>query len=571
MARALKEGEARPNTTPIPELSEAPRVDPQEALADLQARGGIEEDSPAMRALEDELRLVEEQALSDGAARQDAVDAMKDAYGYDELTFEEKKALGMTEGWEGRLDPETQAVLDEVDQAADALRQSTADGARLAQRMRETEMGVYDVVDPAERGADKVVPTGKLRKPVKPEPLRLSEPASQPDFTLPEALGKAAPRYGRFTVAFDSDLDRAAYILQNDLKKPSKAAPAFREAVEAAGLNPAAVAAHGARVKATLKEVAKGKDKGELRVPRQPFGDSGEVASVARRRPGAGSFVDISSFTDAPEYRATLSKFVRLVGGPDATVKFKKGYVGDIVPPEWGGDGIERGIIEGSYDYINDIVKINGLLREPLDNLTETAIHESFHRLQFMALTRKELQVLDSAEARARVMMVARNEGMEDISYVEAQTVAFQKYAIAKISGKDPVAEIFKKGLNYDHPLTPILAKIVSIFDKVAGYVERVKNLARGQGFNSIQSIFEKAQKGEIARRPRDGAGALQNQDLGFIRHRTGEGPYGTWVDRDTVRRPLDAEDKIAAIDNQIAAIDNQIAETKKRITEEGC
>ena len=63
VARALKEGEARPNTTPIPELSEAPRVDPQEALADLQARGGIEEDSPAMRALEDELRLVEEQAL----------------------------------------------------------------------------------------------------------------------------------------------------------------------------------------------------------------------------------------------------------------------------------------------------------------------------------------------------------------------------------------------------------------------------------------------------------------------------------------------------------------------------
>jgi hypothetical protein len=553
VGRALRDGEVRPNTTPVPELGEGPRVDPSEALADIQARGGIEPDSPAMKALEDEIRLANEQALQDAAARQDAVEAMRDAYGYDELTFEEKKGLGMTEGWDGDVMPTTVMGQEPPkrpisDKFGELIEQ-------MADTDRRTMRAVGELMDDTKRMIDELAP-GEAKAPVRPKPLALTQ-AAQPEFTLPDTLTKAAPRYGRFTVAFDSDLDRAAYILQNDIKKPSKSAPAFREAVQAAGLNPAAVAAHGAKVKAALKELAKGSGQGQLRVPRQPWG-AGEVASVARARAGA---TVASSAADVAALEQTLGKFVELVGGPDAKVKFKKGYMTQTIPPEWGGDGIEQGIIEGTYDYIKDIIQINGLLKEPFGNLAETALHESYHRLQFMALTRKELEVLNTPEARRRVMMVAQAEGVDDISYLEAQTVAFQKYAIAKIEGKDPVAEIFKTAIDDEHPIVPVLAKIVSIFDKVADYVERFRNLAKGRGFNSIQSIFEKAQAGQIARRPRPLTQALGLIDNGDF--------FGKWVDNDTLGKPLAKVRTDPAV--EITTIDTQIADIQQRAAKEGC
>ena len=109
--------------------------------------------------------------------------------------------------------------------------------------------------------------------PVRPEPLKLTAGAPQPEFILPQELSKSAPRYGRYTVKFDSDLDRAAYVLANDAVKPSKAAPKFRAAIEAAGMDPAEVVAHGKKVKAALKKAAQGNLTGQVELPAQPFGD----------------------------------------------------------------------------------------------------------------------------------------------------------------------------------------------------------------------------------------------------------------------------------------------------------
>lgn len=548
VARALNEGEARPNTTPIPDLSEAPRVDPSEALADIQARGGIEADSPAMRALEDELRLVEEQALQDAAARQDAIEAMKDAYGYDELTFEEKKALGMTEGWEERLDPDTQALLDEVDQAADALRQSTADGARLAQRMRETEMGIYDVVDPAERGADRVLPTGGLRRPVRPVPLQLTQ-AAQPEFTLPESLGKAAPRYGQFTVAFDSDLDRAAYILQNDLKKPSKSAAAFREAVQAAGLNPAAVAAHGARVKAALKELAKGKGKGELRVPRQPWDTAGDTdASIAN---------DIDYLVRSPaeitKVERQLTALINQVAGPEVAIRFEKTYKTIIRPKEWGGDGVSTGISPGYYNFTQDLIVIRGVQEGDLIDLSETALHESFHRIQRMALSEKDVNVLDGAMARLKVEMGA---GIDGISYSESQAVTFQRYARARLLGEDPTAAVIRAdllGAGRDPTrLEKAALPVIRAFEAIYDFVERIYNLVQGNGFASVKSIFERARSGALA----------ETDWEGFNMGPEGYNKFQTWKKYSAVHEKVGRD---------ISAIDAQIAEIQQRAAREGC
>lgn len=113
--------------------------------------------------------------------------------------------------------------------------------------------------------------------PVRPEPLRLATPAQQPELLLPQDLSRSSPRYGRFTVAFESDLDRAAYELAKDAVRPSKAAPKFRQVIKEAGLDLDAVVAHGKRVKAALKQAAKGGDVGgQLELPAQPWRDGGD-------------------------------------------------------------------------------------------------------------------------------------------------------------------------------------------------------------------------------------------------------------------------------------------------------
>lgn len=108
--------------------------------------------------------------------------------------------------------------------------------------------------------------------PVRPEPIRLVQPASQPELLLPQDLRKASPRYGRNTITFQSDLDRAAYVLANDAVKPSKSAAKFRQVVQEAGLDLKDVVAHGQKVKAALKQAAKG-NPGQIELPAQRWGD----------------------------------------------------------------------------------------------------------------------------------------------------------------------------------------------------------------------------------------------------------------------------------------------------------
>jgi hypothetical protein len=142
-----------------------------------------------------------------------------------------------------------------------------------------TRRSMIGLADKLQKTAESMGASGAAMAPppVRPEPLRLTQGPEQPGFALPKELSRSAPRYGRATISFASDLDRAAYTLANDAVKPSKAAPKFREAVEAAGLNVADVVAHGKRVKAAIKQAAGGgaapQKAMELEIPAQPFGD----------------------------------------------------------------------------------------------------------------------------------------------------------------------------------------------------------------------------------------------------------------------------------------------------------
>jgi hypothetical protein len=119
-------------------------------------------------------------------------------------------------------------------------------------------------------------PTGKAAKKPKQLPSRSAQIASEvsgaPEFTLPPELAKASPRYGRNKLQFESDLDRAAYVLANDKAKGgSKSADKFRNELIAAGFDPDQVAAHGKTVKEAVKAAARDTSAETVVVPVQDF------------------------------------------------------------------------------------------------------------------------------------------------------------------------------------------------------------------------------------------------------------------------------------------------------------
>jgi hypothetical protein len=149
---------------------------------------------------------------------------------------------------------------------------------------------------------------------------RAQQPAAQPaaapaPFVLPRELSRSAPRYGMATISFSSDLDRAAYVLANDAIKPSKAAPKFRAAVEAAGLSVSEVVAHGNRVKAAIKQEAGGgaapRSEVDIRLPEVPFAatpDTPAKRSRARikKMTAQSGAIDLSIVEDLVEYGKTI-------------------------------------------------------------------------------------------------------------------------------------------------------------------------------------------------------------------------------------------------------------------------
>jgi hypothetical protein len=143
---------------------------------------------------------------------------------------------------------------------------------------RRSMIGVADRMRKAANALDAGQPA-LAPAPIRPEPLRLTAGAEQPEFVLPSDLNKSTPRWGRLTVKFESDLDLAAYTIARDKdqllegKKPSAGSPKFHAALEAAGFDIPEVVAHGKRVKAALKKAAQGNLTGQVELPAQPFGD----------------------------------------------------------------------------------------------------------------------------------------------------------------------------------------------------------------------------------------------------------------------------------------------------------
>lgn len=417
-----------------------------------------------------------------------------------------------------QLDPESQAILDELQALADQMGQSAKEAARNAQMILNEAAGLVDQQDmlqstdvikpgPKQLAESKRI-LGNALGAIPPEQreqavrqLAGAEPPA-PSFALPAELQRSAPRYGMATVKFASDLDRAAYVLANDAVKPSKAAAKFRTAVEEAGLDVAEVVAHGRKVKQAIKDAAGGgaapREAMELSIPDQGFKSRGELESAA-----GGPFDFDNMYARMPEgmrrmMEKDIADIIRQVAGEETSIRFLDGFRVKQRSREWGGKGMTYN--PGSYDPVGDLVNIFGMkyLVKPQERL-ETAFHEAFHRVQINFLTEKELKALNSFYGQMK-LAVGTGPLQTTPTLIEQQARAFQRFAWARENGVDPAAYL----LTGKTQMNPVVEAGFKVFDTLLDFLEKVNNVFRGRGWTSIKSIFDQAYEGNLARTRQD-------------------------------------------------------------------
>ena len=460
LKRAVKNGEVRASSTELPTLPDGPRVDVEKALRE----GGTVDLTEDMATLaQDEIRLGAENFQKKQQTAFDMQKASREAVNYETMSLDEKKAAGMAADW----------------------------------------------------------------KP---------GPGPQETFKLPN---RANSRYGMATVNFRNDLDRAAYTIRNKAKA-SKGEPAIIKALEAQGLDVRAVRAHGERIKKAIGDAVEAQT-GTRRAPQEAmeinyepvtFRQPKPLQSLSRmeKDPITGETYDPYEGNERQAFREKvrahhsrkekqlaqlLTAEVRRIGGDHAEVRFSRNLPrSKRVTPEWGG-GTDA-VTLGTYNMMEDIVKIEGLLMRKPEQLLTTAWHEAYHRVQFGFLTKEELRIFDTAFGRVRVDDYS---GLADtaVASIEKQARAFEKFAALKSQGNDTYSRLLfeelGKQLDRDVPLKEgswldqrprtlkLLSGIVSAMDKVIQMVERVRNFGRGYGFKTVDDIFSDVYSGRIAKR----------------------------------------------------------------------
>lgn len=369
-------------------------------------------------------------------------------------------------------------------------------------------------------GVAEVMPSAGPVRPIRPEPLRLTAPASQPELLLPQDLRKSSPRYGTNTITFQSDLDRAAYVLANDAAKPSKAAGKFRQVVQEAGLSLDDVVAHGQRVKAAVKQAAKG-NPGQIELPAQPWRSNGPMVNPRLlddlEDPTRGPSLERLLLDDVPpaEREQILKQLgnerldgVWTLGEEGAANRLEKDIVAfvqrmtggrtnadiaDVVfvrtnNAGYGGGGIsvpeQVGGVNADYIYNEEgavllIARLDNFLGElGLAEMAQTGAHEAIHFLQGRRLTQKQLEVLTSDEAisyfRAEAGKARKWGGADGLENIELMAWGSQRVIAARLL-RDMESLYQKQGLK-----------------KAAAYVKEIRSTRLGE-YAPPPTLIEKA------------------------------------------------------------------------------
>lgn len=529
LREAITNGEVRPPDAQIPDLPE-PRVDLGKVDFDKPVTPG----SPEAQALAEEIRLTAQDMAEQDAINLAAKQAMREAEGYDLKTFDEKKAEGLLEGYSKAEEDE---VLRQLDEAAKAYGESIDKGLELASDMRR----LADEIDTGEANAraelsEWVQPT----PPERPTPVRLSNSlGDQPAFSLPAELSKAAPRYGSRQVRFASDLDRAAYILLADAKKgTSKAAAKFREALVEQGLDPGAVAEHGLRVKAALRNSTPSGD-GVIDLPAQGWGGNNrpEVGSqfamnetdALSLNPRLWDVVMEARGLELKQLENAIIQDLREIAGDDVAIRIHHTYkvVSDMSQGAHGLKG--EGSIGGLYQLSEDVINVwtetskdhynfprgtdpdaltKNLVSSP-EHVIRKGYHEALHRIIDIVLDDRELKTIGTWISAMRIQLLGNKllpESYLTVGSLNEAVVDFgSHYMFLSRQGYDPVKVMIETLANNNARTSPALLKklaynytktVVPILNKVLESTERLYNRLHGRGAVSLFDTYDRAAAG---------------------------------------------------------------------------
>ena len=325
---ALENGDVRPPATPLPKTPEVPDID-RTQRADVQV----------LDMLDNELRLKDQYDAVDDAIAADKLEAERSQNGYDLKTFEEKKTAGMldwlkdleaagrkiTERNENRVLGAAELLkswvdrgrfggtspIRSIDEAVSIVRAKGSmlvtdniPGIDLDKALNDQSMGRYsDEVKKVQKAYEDFYGIGKAEQPSAPTQA----------FTLPADVAKSAPRFGMAKLQFESDLDRAAYIIRNKAK-PSKGEARIIKALEGQGYDIPEIRARGDEVKTLIQDVI-------------------EEQTGSRRAPQEAMTLQIPD-TDAPGVRASQSMPQANAEGPYDEAAFRKSKAGALKADE---------------------------------------------------------------------------------------------------------------------------------------------------------------------------------------------------------------------------------------------
>lgn len=214
-------------------------------------------------------------------------------------------------------------------------------------------------------------------------------------------------------------------------------------------------------------------------------------------------------YARAIEQRVLLiNEIIKKVGGKDVQYRWHDRYGKGKGTAEYGQAG-QKVSLEGTYDFLDDVLDIYGLMSGTTQDLAASVYHEIFHRIQLTALDNNQLKVLDSVWARFKVAVANERTlhelDLDKLAYIEGMTYAFERYGAAKLFGKDPIKALLPDPISHyskNPTLYKITTQLISLFDPILDLIEKTYNYItdpKGKGFRSIRSVFEEAYQGKFA------------------------------------------------------------------------
>ena len=267
LKKAIKDGDARPPSTPDFEIPEDTGLSYSKVLDDL-AEGKISEEIGSL--VEAEQNAARQFGKIDDAMEADRIATKRDAAGYDSMTFKQKKNNGLlSEQFRDQLNDLGQSLGKLTRTIDEQQSRKAADLARREEELlgmkttsRKIQPGTphptdadkvrgYDGRWVTKKHFDEVTKSKKGANEIRKQYLK--EPQT---FRLPNEFKRMKPRYGQLVPEFESELDMVAYIIRSG-KKASAKEPEIIKILEGYGLTAAEVKRHGMAVHKTIKEMVK--------------------------------------------------------------------------------------------------------------------------------------------------------------------------------------------------------------------------------------------------------------------------------------------------------------------------